>query len=354
MTPNIAFYAPLKSPRHETPSGDRTIARGVMNALSAIGTVDLVSELRSRDGAGDAAVQANLIEQANGEVERLINIGGWDAWVTYHNYYKAPDLIGPAVCAALNIPYHVIEASRASKRLNGPWAAFAQRAEAACDAARVIYYFTQHDHFALNRDKPAEQSLLHLKPFLDQDDLPDPTVGKAAKALLAVGMFRHGDKLQSYTNLAAALHHVTTPDWTLAIVGDGTAEDAVRALFAPFGNKVSFLGKLPAEGVAQQMQKANVFVWPGVNEAFGMVYLEAQANGIPVVAEDRPGVRDVVGSASTLTPQDDAQAFAAAIEAAFTNSMDANAHRNFISNAHLRGSAVQTLRSTLAFKTGAA
>ena len=329
------------------------MARGVMNALSEIGAVDLVSELRSRDGAGDAALQADLITQAEAEVDRLIHKGGWDAWVTYHNYYKAPDLVGPAVCAALDIPYHLIEASRAKKRLNGPWGAFAKRAEAACDAARVIYYFTEHDHFALQRDKPVGQHLEHLKPFLDQDELPAVSDQKVSKSLLAVGMFRHGDKLRSYTNLAAALHHVTTPDWTLDIVGSGDAEDAVRALFAPFGDKVSFLGKLPAEEVAQQMQKAEIFVWPGVNEAFGMVYLEAQANGTPVVAEDRPGVRDVVGPASTLTAQDDARAFAVAIDATLAKPRDLSAHRDFISNAHLRGSAVGTMRDTLTLKSGA-
>jgi glycosyltransferase involved in cell wall biosynthesis len=37
-----------------------------------------------------------------------------------------------------------------------------------------------------------------------------------------------------------------------------------------------------------------------VNEAYGMVYLEAQAAGLPVVAQDRPGVRDVLLSGTPL------------------------------------------------------
>ena len=45
------------------------------------------------------------------------------------------------------------------------------------------------------------------------------------------------------------------------------------------------------------------FLWPGVNEAFGMVYLEAQAAGLPVVAQNRDGVRDVV-LADGLVPTD--------------------------------------------------
>ncbi|MCF8501592.1 MAG: glycosyltransferase, partial [Rhodospirillum sp.] len=43
---------------------------------------------------------------------------------------------------------------------------------------------------------------------------------------------------------------------------------------------------------------ADLFVWPGLDEAFGMVYLEAQAQSLPVLACDGPGVRAVVASAA--------------------------------------------------------
>ncbi len=347
MKPSIAFYAPLKSPNHQTPSGDRTIARGLLNALSGLGDVTLVSEFRSRDGAGDRDTQFDLITQAESEADRLIAKGGWDAWVTYHNYYKAPDLIGPKVCAALNIPYHLIEASRASKRLTGPWAEFARKAENASDAAKVIYYFTEQDHYALARDKPADQTLVHLKPFLDRADLPAVEARTSKGLLLSVGMFRFGDKLKSYANLAAALALVTASDWSLEIVGAGEAEEEVHALFAPFGTRVSFLGELSSDDVSRKMQAADVFVWPGVNEAFGMVYLEAQAQGTAVVAENRPGVCDVVGPASALVLQNDAQAFAAAIDAALSKPRDPDAHQSYVFDAHLRGSAVRTLRDTM-------
>lgn len=351
MTRSIAFYAPLKSPNHPTPSGDRTMARGLMNALSELGEVALVSEFRSRDGVGDATVQATMMDQAEAEAARLIAQGGWDAWVTYHNYYKAPDLIGPKVCAALGIPYHLIEASRASKRLDGPWARFARQAEAASDAAKVIYYFTQHDHFALGRDRPDGQRLVHLKPFLDRADVPAFLPRQNNKTLLAVGMFRRGDKVASFTGIAAALSHVTVLDWTLRIIGDGEAKDEVRALFEPFGAQVEYLGQLPTDKVAAHMAQAKALVWPGVNEAFGMVYLEAQAMGLPIVAEDRPGVRDVVGPAGMLVEQNNAAAFAKALDRVLLQPLDAAPHQDYVAANHLRGSAVATLRDTLIFAT---
>ena len=97
----VAFYAPMKPPTHPTPSGDRQMARALMAALSNGPQIDLVSELRIYDGAGDADVQKALQQQAKAEADRLIKLAAhrnWQAWISYHNYYKAPDIIGP-VCA---------------------------------------------------------------------------------------------------------------------------------------------------------------------------------------------------------------------------------------------------------------
>ncbi|MEO9466656.1 MAG: glycosyltransferase family 1 protein, partial [Sulfitobacter pontiacus] len=146
------------------------MARGLMAALQRGGaTVTVASTLRSRDGAGDSAAQAMLFNAAEAEVTQATARGrteGWQAWITYHNYYKAPDLIGPAVARALGIPYLLVESSRARKRLTGPWAGFAQAAEAASDAADVIFYLTRRDAETLRRDQTAGQRLVHLPPFL--------------------------------------------------------------------------------------------------------------------------------------------------------------------------------------------
>ncbi|MEC8195566.1 MAG: glycosyltransferase family 1 protein, partial [Pseudomonadota bacterium] len=77
------------------------MARNLMQLLTREGDAPiLVSELRSFDKRGDAAVQADLIAQAEAEIPALIAQGraeGWTLWATYHSYYKAPDLLGPSV-----------------------------------------------------------------------------------------------------------------------------------------------------------------------------------------------------------------------------------------------------------------
>lgn len=349
----LAFYAPLKPPTHTVPSGDRAIARALIHALEYIGAeVTLASTLRTRDGTGDAQVQRKLIETAADEISRLSATGRvakWDAWITYHNYYKAPDLIGPVVARALNIPYLQIESSRARKRLTGPWAEFAQAAEAASDAACVVFYLTKRDAETLKRDAPDGQQLVHLHPFLDRENLPNAS--RRTGPILAVGMMRKGDKLASYRIIADTLALLPKGSWHLNIAGDGDARAEVEALMAPFDNTVTYLGVLNADEMAVAYQSASLLFWPGVNEAFGMTYLEAQAAGVPVVAQDRPGVREVLAPGNRPSTEGGAPALAARIMALMdapdmADTAAANA-RDYAALHHLLPAAADTLRRGL-------
>lgn len=303
----VAFHAPMKPPTHPVPSGDRAFARALMAAITTdSATVELVSDLQTRDSRGDPARQAEIRAEAARESARLIESlapAPPDLWVTYHNYYKAPDLIGHAVTSALNLPYVQIEASRSTKRLTGPWSGFAAATEAAIDAADIVFHLTANDLITLQRHRPPGQRLVHLRPFLPRADLPPATDPAAhGKTMLAAGMMRPGDKLTSYRVIADTLAHLDSPDWRLRIAGDGPARPEVERLMAPHGDRVRFLGQLDDDGMAAAYAQAALLFWPGVNEGFGMVYLEAQAAGLPVVAQDRPGVRDVLAPGDYPSP----------------------------------------------------
>ncbi len=314
---SIAFYAPLKPPDHPKPSGDRAMARALMKALEGLGPpARLASRLRARDGAGDAATQDAIFAAAEAEIARLVAGPPIALWLTYHNYYKAPDLIGPEVARAHGAAYAVVEPSRSPLRASGPWARFNAAADAAIDRADALFYMTERDAPALRAALRPRQALALLRPFLDRETV-EPTPPRAFAPpirLLAVAMMRPGDKSDSYAALAAALRRVKS-DWRLEIVGDGEARAEVEALFAPFGPRVAFAGALASDALSERYAAADLFVWPGVGEAYGLVYLEAQAAGRPVLAEDRPGVRDVARSGAVLAPPDNPSAFAAAIDA---------------------------------------
>ncbi len=347
----VAFYAPLKAPDDATPSGDRRMAQLLLAALERAGyEPEIACRLRTFDGAGDKKIQERLRAEGEREAERLVAEYGTRppaarprAWFTYHVYYKAPDWTGPRVAAALGIPYVVAEGSRAAKRAGGPWALGHEGAERALDAARLIFVMTQNDRPSLEAARPAGQDLVDLPPFVGTDSLPPcggglgsgvaqpgeppssgspptpnpfPQGGGEQIRLLTVAMMRPGDKLASYRLLAEALGRLGERPWQLTVVGDGPARAEVEALFAPFGERVRLAGRVDDAGaLARLYAGADLFVWPAVNEAYGMVLLEAQAEGCPVVAGDEGGVASVVrrGETGLLTPARDADAFAAAV-----------------------------------------
>ncbi len=155
-----------------------------------------------------------------------------------------------------------------------------------------------------------------LAPFLDATGYrAAPGNPHDPPRLVTVAMMRPGDKFASYRVLGAALATVLDLPWSLEVIGDGPARDAVQAALAPLGPRLRFAGVLGEAAVAERLAAADLFVWPAINEAFGMALLEAQASGLAVVAGNSGGVGDVVADGTTglLTPPGDANAFALAV-----------------------------------------
>jgi glycosyltransferase involved in cell wall biosynthesis len=151
--------------------------------------------------------------------------------------------------------------------------------------------------------------------------------------LLAVGMMRSGDKLDSYRVLARALRRIARRPWQLAVVGDGVARDAVERAFAPLGDRVTYLGALEARSLPPVYAAADLYVWPAVREAYGMAILEAAAAGLPAVAGRGVGVADLVedGRTGLLVGSDDDAGLARSIAAL----LDDPARRQAMSRAAL-------------------
>ena len=332
----IAFYAPLKSPTHENPSGDRRVAGLLMQALEHAGhRVDLASTLRTYDGAGDAACQAALRDQGTAIGRELT--ARWRAvprevrpelWFTYHVYYKAPDWLGPLVSAALGIPYVVAEASFAPKRAGGRWAIGHQAARDAIVHADLLLCPTRDDMACLESLVIGRERLVLLPPFLDAAPYRQAQCARAAhRASLAaahgldasvpwivvVAMMRPGDKLASYRALASVLERLLDLPWQIVVAGDGPARGEVAAaLDAAVAGRSRFLGALALPALAAVYAACDLCVWPAVIEAYGMAMLEAQAAGVPVVSCALRGVPDVVehGRTGLLAPPGDEAALA--------------------------------------------
>lgn len=320
----VAFYAPMKSPNHPVPSGDRLMARLLIRALELGGHhVDVVSEFRTFASTSEAAVELEPAIRA--ELERL-RLKWKDAprpelWFCYHPYYKSPDPFGPVISAELAIPYVTAEASYAAKRDKTGWAAIQKPVGEAIMRAAVNISFTDRDQAGLSAAFP-QARLAGLKPFIDTalfepvSPTPDP------RRLMAVAMMRTGDKMDSYAMLARALRLIEDRPWTLAVVGDGPMREEVQALFAGLApGRIEWLGERNAAEIAALLGRGGIYVWPGCGEAYGLAYLEAQAAGLPVVAQETAGVPDVVeaGVTGLLTKDGDVATYAEAVAALLDN-----------------------------------
>ena len=319
----IAFYAPLKSPDHAVPSGDRQLARNLVQALRLRGhEVTLASRFRSFDRTGEAARQLRLAQLGTRVADRLLAryraaIPAPQLWFTYHLWHKAPDLLGPRISRALDIPYVVAEASIAPKQRHGRWATGYEHARQAIDIADAVIALNPVDveQLTLMRGQPVEL----LPAFIDITAFAGAASARKASPapvrLVTVAMMREGAKLASYRVLAKALTSLVDLRWELVVVGDGPARRDVELAFATMPpGRVRFAGLRAATEIAALLKTSDVFVWPAVDEAFGLVFLEAQACGLPVVAGDAGGVAGVVaaGRSGFLVREGDADAFAAA------------------------------------------
>lgn len=333
----IGFYAPLKPPDHAAPSGDRRMARLFMQLLRNLGhQVDILSTLRSYNRDGDAVQETDTAMAAAREVERLG--AAWqadpatrpDLLFTYHVYHKAADYLGPALKQRYHLPYVIAEPSVAPKREHGPWAAgYAQAARAIC-AADALLPITALDGICLSAFAGADK--VHaFPPFLD----PQPFAAAATERdrhratvaqrfdlapgrpwLLAVGMMRAGDKMASFLRLAEILALAIDTDWQLLLVGDGPERAAVEQAFAFAADRVCFAGQLEGGELPGLYAACDLYVWPAINEAYGMALLEAQAAGLPVLSVNTRGVPDIVRHDETgwLTANDKPTTLAAALQ----------------------------------------
>ena len=105
------------------------------------------------------------------------------------------------------------------------------------------------------------------------------------------------------------------PAVRLAIAGGGPDADELKALGAPFGKGVLFLGPTPRHELDALFAACDVFVFPSPSETQGLVIGEARAAGAPCVVVEAGGAPETVseGEDGFRVPAGNAEAFAARV-----------------------------------------
>ncbi|MGH7709727.1 MAG: glycosyltransferase family 4 protein, partial [Gemmatimonadaceae bacterium] len=119
-------------------------------------------------------------------------------------------------------------------------------------------------------------------------------------------------------------------DVQLIVVGEGVEREAVEVLPRALRSRVHLLGRVSDTLLPTYYAAADVFIAPALgSESFGIVLVEAMAAGLPIVASDISGYREVVrdGREARLVPSGDPAALADAVAHLFEHPEEARALR---------------------------
>ena len=91
------------------------------------------------------------------------------------------------------------------------------------------------------------------------------------------------------------------PNIIYLINGDGPEENNLKKLAKKEGLEklIKFFGRVNHQEVMRLMSSCDIFILPSWNEAFGVVYLEAMANGKPVIACQGEGIDGIIKDKET-------------------------------------------------------
>lgn len=121
---------------------------------------------------------------------------------------------------------------------------------------------------------------------------------------------------------AVALVLKDVPQFRLVLIGDGQDRKNLEDLTKELGirKRVTFLGALAFSEIPAYMKAADIFGFASITETQGLVTLEAMAAGLPVVAVDASGTRDILknGQQGYLV-ENNADALAAGIKKLLSN-----------------------------------
>jgi glycosyltransferase involved in cell wall biosynthesis len=172
---------------------------------------------------------------------------------------------------------------------------------------------------------PPERTVTHYIGVDGGRFMPDMSV-RRENIVLFVGRF---DVLKGGAHVIRAMADVErrVPGASLIMIGDGPERATLESLAARTLPNCQFLGFQPQESIKAWLGRAKVLCVPSLTietgecEAFGLVFLEAQAMGVPVASYASGGIPEAVahGETGLLAPERDCATLASNIAELLTN-----------------------------------
>jgi glycosyltransferase involved in cell wall biosynthesis len=237
-----------------------------------------------------------------------------------------------ALCQPLGIPYTVLTYGKEF------WVKLPEHEQKALQQADSIWTISRY-----SRDRACEVNRLDsqrvkLLPCIVDGDAFTPGPKKpalvekyglaGAKVLMTVARLWAGDRYKGVDVTIQALPAIARafPQVKYLVIGRGDDQPRLAQLAQDLGvaDRVVFAGFVPTQDLVEHYRLADAYVMPS-QEGFGIVYLEAMACGVPVVAGDADGSADPLqdGKLGWQVPRRDPEAVAAACIEILRNFEDA-------------------------------
>lgn len=145
---------------------------------------------------------------------------------------------------------------------------------------------------------------------------------RGRKVIMTLGRLAPEEQYKGFDEILESLSELakTVPDIAYLVAGDGGDRPRLEAKAERLGvkDRVVFAGRIAEEEKGDHYRLADAYVMPGRGEGFGIVYLEALACGIPVVASKIDGSREAVRNGllgAIVDPSNPAEMRAAVLKA---------------------------------------
>lgn len=157
---------------------------------------------------------------------------------------------------------------------------------------------------------------VHRVPY-GADVGPDEARGKRSSTfrVLFVGQMVQRKGLEY---LLKAWKKLRLPNAELVLAGRGRVDSK---LLGAFGSQFAYMGDISEAKLEYLYNSSDIFCMPSLVEGFGLVYLEALARGLPIIATPNTGAADIIedGREGFIVPIRNVEALAEKLEWAYRN-----------------------------------
>jgi asparagine synthase (glutamine-hydrolysing) len=169
---------------------------------------------------------------------------------------------------------------------------------------------------------PNSIDMAHFHPGEKNADLVRRYGLQGKTVVMTMGRLVSAERYKGFDEVLESMPQLVAsrPNLVYMIIGDGNDRRRLQAKARDLGveSHVIFTGFIPEDEKRDHYNLADAFVMPSRGEGFGIVFLEAMACGVPVVASSLDGGREALrdGALGTLVDPNDAVAIREAIMAA--------------------------------------